>query len=398
MKHLLNAWKNFKTLLKTDTDIGENKEHKIAMVIRISFALMTVALAMGLVNLYLKAYVMFYGSIFLALGMAQCILDCERHKRTRLAVEVFFWTSTPAFTYFFIIGGNDGFATLWIAAIPLMFVIAHDLKVGLRSGIYFLILVCSFCWIPALRNLIQYNYGESFFIRFPFLYISMFAMTILIGVQMKKHEIEQMNAMNKLNSAVNEERNRNLKLFIKTIATINNTVEAKDEYTGEHSHRVALYAKMIAERLGWDEDRQIKAFYAGLVHDIGKISIPDGIIRKPGKLDSTEYNRVKEHTTSGYKILEEFDFMDGLSDGVLYHHERYDGTGYPHQLSGEAIPEIARIIGVADAFDAMYSTRAYRERMTMEAVISELEAGKGTQFDPRCVEAMIQLLNDGAIS
>lgn len=100
MKHLLNAWKNFKTLLKTDTNIGENKEHKIAMVIRISFALMTVALAMGLVNLCLKAYVMFYGSIFLALGMAQCILDCKRHKRTRLAVEVFFWTSTPAFTYF----------------------------------------------------------------------------------------------------------------------------------------------------------------------------------------------------------------------------------------------------------------------------------------------------------
>lgn len=89
--------------------------------------------------------------------------------------------------------------------------------------------------------------------------------------------------------------------------------------------------------------------------------------------------------------------MDGLSDGVLYHHERYDGTGYPYQLSGEAIPEIARIIGVADAFDAMYSTRAYRERMTMEAVISELEAGKGTQFDPRCVEAMIQLLTDGTI-
>ncbi len=398
MKHLLNVWKEFKILLKTDTNVGKNKEHKIAMVIRISFALMFVAIAMGLVNLYLKAYVMFYGSIFLALGMAQCILDCQRHKRTKLAVEVFFWTSTPAFTYFFIIGGNDGFATLWIAAIPLMFVIAHDLKAGLRSGIYFLVLVCSFCWIPPLRDLIQYNYGESFFIRFPFLYISMFAMTILIGVQAKKHEIEQLKAMDTLNNAVIEERNRNLKLFIKTIATINNTVEAKDEYTGEHSNRVALYAKMLAERLGWDEDGQIKVFYAGLVHDIGKISIPDNIIQKPSKLDATEYAKVKEHPASGYKILEEFDFMEGLSDGVLYHHERYDGTGYPHQISGENIPEIARIIGVADAFDAMYSTRAYREKMPIDKVISELTEGKGTQFDPRCVEAMIQLLDEGAIN
>ena len=134
-----------------------------------------------------------------------------------------------------------------------------------------------------------------------------------------------------------------------------------------------------------------------LLHDIGKIGIPDAILNKPSRLTDEEYEIMKTHVLKGGEILKDFTMIDNVSLGALYHHEKYDGTGYCHGLKGEEIPLDARIIGIADAFDAMTATRVYRKKMGIEYAVSELKRGSGTQFDPKLVEIMLSLIADGVI-
>lgn len=139
------------------------------------------------------------------------------------------------------------------------------------------------------------------------------------------------------------------------IHAIAKTIDAKDKYTNGHSVRVAQYAREIAKEEHWTADQQEKLFYTALLHDIGKIGIPDKILNKPGKLTDEEYAIIKQHTTIGYHILQDSTSVPYVKDGAHYHHEHYDGSGYPEGLKGDAIPEVARLIGVADSVDAMYS-------------------------------------------
>ena len=131
-----------------------------------------------------------------------------------------------------------------------------------------------------------------------------------------------------------------------------------------------------------------------MLHDVGKIGIPDAVINKPGKLTEDEYGQMKKHSVIGHQILKKIDEMPQLSTGARWHHERYDGTGYPDGLAGEDIPEIARIIAVADAYDAMTSNRSYRQIMSQDAVRLELEEGRGTQFDPKFADIMIAMIDE----
>ncbi len=137
--------------------------------------------------------------------------------------------------------------------------------------------------------------------------------------------------------------------------------------------------------------------YIGLLHDCGKLSIPEQILNKPGKLTEEEFDVMRRHTTHGENILKDFTSLDGLIDGVLYHHERYDGTGYMTGLAGEDIPLVARIICVADALDAMNSDRCYRSHLTREVILDELEKNKGTQFDPKIAQIMIDMIHSGEV-
>ena len=140
-----------------------------------------------------------------------------------------------------------------------------------------------------------------------------------------------------------------------------------------------------------------EVYLAALLHDIGKIGIPDRILNKPDKLTDEEYDIMKSHVDRGAEILKNFTLIDRVEEGVLYHHERYDGRGYTHGLKGEDIPLNARIIGIADAFDAMTANRVYRKKLDFTYVLSELEKGKGTQFDPKLVEILLGLIEDGTI-
>ena len=184
------------------------------------------------------------------------------------------------------------------------------------------------------------------------------------------------------------------KLFLQTVTALSEAVDAKDRYTSGHSKRVAEYARMLAAKMGKSKEEQEEIYRAGLLHDIGKIRIPAEIINKPGKLTEEEYNIIKIHPVTGYHILRSISDNNYIAVAAKYHHERYDGKGYPNGLAGEKIPEVARILGVADAYDAMASNRSYRDTLSQEVVRREIEKGKGTQFDPHIADIMLQMIDE----
>lgn len=188
-----------------------------------------------------------------------------------------------------------------------------------------------------------------------------------------------------------------IRMSNETILSIANAVEARDKQTGRHSLRVAVYSMLIAAELGFDAEELENIRQIGLLHDIGKIGVPDSILSKPTKLTEEEYNIMKTHVDIGGEILKDFTHIKNVADGAKYHHERYDGKGYNTGLKGEEIPLTARIIGLADAFDAMTSNRVYRKAMSMDHVIDELKKGKGTQFDPSLVDILLDLIDSGRI-
>lgn len=184
------------------------------------------------------------------------------------------------------------------------------------------------------------------------------------------------------------------KLTIEVTMALSQTIDAKDKYTKGHSNRVAKYSRMLAASLGEDEKEQEKIYYVALLHDIGKIGVPNAIINKPGKLTDEEYAIIKTHPVIGSDILKTISSIPEISIGARYHHERFDGKGYPDGLKGEEIPWIARIIGVADAYDAMTSNRSYRQYLPQEVVKAEIIKCRGIQFDPKVADAMIKLIEE----
>lgn len=170
------------------------------------------------------------------------------------------------------------------------------------------------------------------------------------------------------------------------------TIDAKDKYTNGHSTRVAEYSMLIAKRMGYEGEKLEQLEFSALLHDIGKIGVPREIINKPSRLTDEEYEIIKTHPGTGANILKEVTELPDIMIGARWHHERYDGKGYPDQLAGTDIPELARIIGVADAYDAMTSKRSYRDVLAQEIVKEEIEKGRGKQFDPQIADVMLLLM------
>ena len=194
-----------------------------------------------------------------------------------------------------------------------------------------------------------------------------------------------------------EQQKRDEAIIEQTMQTIVNFIEAKDPSTMGHSVRVAQYSRMLADSMGFSESECKRVYYIALMHDCGKIYIPDGILGKPARLTDEEFETMKKHTVYGGDILRDFSSIDGIGTGALCHHERYDGSGYPNGLSGEDIPIIARIICVSDAFDAMNSKRCYRNNLEADVILEELKKNKGKQFDPVIVDHLLKLISTGAI-
>lgn len=187
------------------------------------------------------------------------------------------------------------------------------------------------------------------------------------------------------------------KVSLQMIQTLSTTIEAKDEYARGHSHRVAEYAALIAGELGWSSEEIMNLKYAAHLHDIGKIGIPDMLLNKPARLTPEEYSVIKEHTVIGAEILKNISLIPHVAEVARSHHEHYDGTGYPDGLAGEDIPLSARIVAIADSYDAMNSRSIYRNALPPEKIFEEIENNRGIQFDPELADIFLKLLCDDRV-
>ncbi|MGN0141809.1 MAG: HD domain-containing phosphohydrolase [Roseburia sp.] len=209
-----------------------------------------------------------------------------------------------------------------------------------------------------------------------------------------RHMIELIRLQQNLAEEVRKKTEENQKLFMHVVSSLADAIDAKDTYTNGHSGRVASYSREIARRYGYSEKAQSDIYMMGLLHDVGKIGVPDAVINKPGKLNDEEFAMIKNHPVMGARILENIKEMPSLVTGARWHHERYGGGGYPDGLTGSDIPEEALIIAVADAYDAMSSRRSYRDILPQEVVRGEIEKGKGTQFAPQFADIMLAMIDE----
>ena len=209
-----------------------------------------------------------------------------------------------------------------------------------------------------------------------------------------RHILELVTLQRRLSFEVDRKTRENQNLLIDVVKSLADAIDAKDTYTNGHSDRVAEYAREIARRTGYSAKAQEDIYIMGLLHDVGKIGVPDAVINKPSKLTDEEYEIIRNHPVMGARILRNIKEMPKLATGARWHHERYDGKGYPDGLQGNAIPEEARIIAVADAYDAMTSYRSYRQPLTQDTVRLEIRKNSGTQFDPHFAEIMLGMIDE----
>jgi len=192
-----------------------------------------------------------------------------------------------------------------------------------------------------------------------------------------------------------KKRKRLQAIIDQTMHTFAKVIDAKDPYTRGHSEAVARYSREIARRYGMPRVFLDNIYYSGLLHDIGKIAVPDSILNKPDKLTQAEYEVVKTHTSVGADILSDLTTVENVAAGARDHHERYDGSGYPRGISGNDISLEGRIIGVADAYDAMASERVYHGTFSRDRIREEFVTASGRQFDPKIVKILLDMIDDG---
>jgi putative nucleotidyltransferase with HDIG domain len=215
---------------------------------------------------------------------------------------------------------------------------------------------------------------------------------LLLLIESGLKSVEQMNIIKQINEELADSKELLEKSYLESIEVLRKTVEVKDVYTRGHSDRVSEYSLLIGEKLNLPPEQMKTLKIGALFHDIGKIGIPDAILLKTDKLTDDEYSEIKNHPAIGAHILSNASIFADIIPIVKHHHERYDGKGYPARLAGEDIPYLARIVAVADTFDAMTSRRSYRQALDFDYTTNEIERCKGTQFDPAIADVFLEIL------
>lgn len=235
--------------------------------------------------------------------------------------------------------------------------------------------------------------GAMDFIKKPFV-PEVLLLRVRHTIDLVRLQTDLAHEVKKKTQEVMEQHEKLERISMQIVKSLSGAIDAKDTYTNGHSTRVAEYSREIARRAGFSKEVQDNIYMMGLLHDVGKIGIPDAIINKPARLTDEEYAIIQNHPVTGGEILGNITEFPKLKTGARWHHERYDGKGYPDGISGENIPIEARIIAIADAYDAMSSKRSYRNMLPQEQVRAEMEKGKGTQFDPVFAEIMLSMIDE----
>ncbi len=376
----------------------------LAKVVSLSMAILGIIMAITTHiegNHAMVVVSLIYGPLFLIAFIVSMIT-----KKANFFLALGYILSFVMEFVFLITGGQKGFGIFWMCIITLFTFFSNQKRVFfIVNSVYLLLVILGF-WTPLSR--FCYQFSDTMRIRFPLLYIIEFIFASVIKVRMSKVEhnrnilftnlIELHNSLQQQveerTKELKEEKNNSEKLLLELTQALATTIDAKDKYTSGHSRRVAEYSKMLASALGKDEKTQQEIYLFALLHDIGKIGIPDGIINKRDKLTEEEYAEIKRHPEIGYEILKSITTLPNLKIGVRWHHERIDGSGYPDGLKGNDIPEFARIISVADAYDAMTSNRSYRSSLPQDVVRAEIQKQIGTQFAPEVAEKMLEIIDN----
>lgn len=358
-----------------------------------------VMLLIDIENFKLGKYII--GGVTLAVAVMSIVLVIvlkyikNVYRICQAAVVVFFILAV----IISIVGANDGFALLWFLLLPVITLVLLGMPFGAPACIFFGLYITVLFWTP-LNNMLIYNYTRDYLFYYPIFYWGFCLLVVVMDIFYKLYQIRQADNEKNLETEVLEAVEGTKKLMIDAVTAISQMLDEKDGYTQEHSKRVAEYSKLIARNLKAHEftDEEISLIYrSAFLHDIGKIAVPDAVLNKPARLTDEEYGIMKNHTVWGGQILSGLEFLPQADIGAVYHHERYDGKGYPYGIKGEELPWMVRIISAADSLDAMNSNRCYRKHCDKDYIIGEFEKGAGTQFDKSVAETVITLIEEGRI-
>ena len=307
------------------------------------------------------------------------------------------------FTIYTLFGLAEGTAMLWSILLPIGMCYFVSVKYGILLSAYYTVLFFVMFYTPLKARMSLY-YPDAFMARFPLLFASLTIFTAIAMAQYHRvslleqsYQEELSREVEKQTKVANERADKLETLTREIVQTLAVAIDAKDKYTNGHSFRVSRYSMALARSLGWSEDEIKMLGGEGLLHDIGKIGVPDLVLNKPGRLTDEEFAVIKSHTTIGGEILNQSGSLLEAAQVARHHHERYDGRGYPDRLKGSEIPLHARAVAIADAYDAMHSDRIYRKGLPPETIRSEMIRGRGTQFDPELLDAFLRLMDTGIL-
>ena len=399
MKKIKAVWND----LNRSIYVGERREQNLKALTAVSIFTALLGFVLIIMDLTSDMKSMIIPAIATFLGGISCGYLAWIRKDREKAILIPTAFCAVMFTYYALTGAAKGTAILWSLLLPIGLSYFVNVKYGIILSIYYSLLYF-ILFYTKLGAHMRLWYSDDFLVRFPILYASLSIFTAIAMIHYHRSALLEIEYTDRLNAevarqtAVAEERSQKIEqMSFQTIQTLANAIDAKDPYTRGHSTRVSQYAVMLAESLGWDKERVNDLRYAALLHDIGKIGVPDSILNSPNGLTNVEFGIIKSHTTMGAEILKDKIMIKTASDIAFSHHERYDGSGYPRGLKGTEISEEARIAAIADAFDAMSSNRVYRKAMDPDRIRYELINGAGKQFDPEFVSVFIELWEHGLL-
>ncbi len=383
--------------------VGSRLKANLIALTGVSIVTAILGLVLTVMNLVRGDPALLIPAILTLLGGVGCGICAGILKKREIAALFPSVFCTVMFTIYSVNGIGEGTAILWSLFMPIGLCYFVSVRFGIILSIYHSLLYVVLFYTP-LKEYMARFYSRTFMARFPLVFIGIAAFTAIAMIQYHKSALFEIDYTEKLNAEVEKQTRRAKERAEKLeritgemVETLASAIDAKDDYTNGHSSRVMEYSVSLAEALGMDRE-EIKELRAeALLHDIGKIGVPDGILNKPMRLTDDEFDVIRSHTTIGGRILSRYEDFKGAKEAAVHHHERYDGKGYPRGLSGKEIPAHARIVSIADAYDAMNSSRVYRKALPRDVIRKELVNGRGTQFDPDYLDVFLKLFDEGKV-